>query len=350
MHTNDIAGYHIRGLLHGLRALRLDVDQILRDSHIDRATLEDPEIRFAGLQVGLLWMYAEQSYRKPTFGIDLCTRIPFGRLELVDYLVGACPTIGAGIECLVHHSRLCASGFKYRIDNVTHEGVAGRRLVADHEQPIAALPPSMAEYTWGCMVFRTRETIGKAFVPVLTLRQRPQVSNAELMDLFGHIPELGTEESLFVPNAQWDLENPRRDPMLHKLLTAHARDVEARLPEDDFLSTLQGAIVSAMHQGDPSIVRVATRLGLASRTLQRRLEADGLVFQKVLEDLRHEMSLRYLESSRLSITEVSQLLAYADASAFGRAFRRWTGKSPAAFRQSRVRASAPLAPSIDTMS
>jgi AraC-like DNA-binding protein len=333
MHTNDIAGYHIRGLLHGLCALRLDVDQILRDSHIDRATLEDPEVRFAGLQVALLWMYAEQSYRKPTFGIDLASRIPFGRLELVDYLVGASPTIGAGLECLVHHSRLCASGFKYRIDNVTHDGVAGRRLVADHEQPIAALPPSMAEYTWGCMVIRARDMIGKGFTPVLTLRQRPQISNAELMDLLGHIPELGSEESLFVPNAQWDMENPRRDPMLHTLLKAHARDVEARLPADDFLSTLQGAIVSTMHQGDPSIVRVATRLGLTSRTLQRRLEADGLVFQKVLEDLRHEMALRYLDSSRLSITEVSQLLAYADASAFGRAFRRWTGHSPAAFRQ-----------------
>jgi AraC-like DNA-binding protein len=121
--------------------------------------------------------------------------------------------------------------------------------------------------------------------------------------------------------------------MLHTLLKAHARDVEARLPADDFLSTLQGAIVSSMHQGDPSIGCVATRLGLTSRTLQRRLESDGLVFQKVLEDLRHEMALRYLDSSRLSITEVSQLLAYADASAFGRAFRRWTGHSPAAFRQ-----------------
>lgn len=332
MHTYTVAGYQIRGLLDGLRSLQLDVDQLLRDCQIDRATLEDPEMRFAELQVGMLWLNAQARYGKPTFGFDLTTRIGFGKLELIDYLVGACPTIGAGIECLVHHSRLCASGFAYRIDEFTHEGVAGKRLVADHHRPVAALPFSMAEYSWGSLVARFRQFVSKDFRPVLWLRQRPQVSTAELLDVLGNIPEIGEEEALFVPNTQWEIENPRRDPMLHKLILAHAKDVASRLPESDFLSTLQAAIVSTMHQGDPSIGRVATRLGLTPRTLQRRLEAEGLAFQDVLEQLRREMALRYL-ASPLSLTEISALLAYADSSAFGRAFRRWTGRSPAAFRQ-----------------
>ena len=123
MRTYDVAGYHIRGLLHGLRALRLDVEQLLRDCSIDQATLDDTEVRFAELQVGMLWLYAQQRYGKPTFGFDLATRIPLGKLELIDYLVAACPTVGAGIECLVHHARLCASGFTYRIDDGVHDGV-----------------------------------------------------------------------------------------------------------------------------------------------------------------------------------------------------------------------------------
>lgn len=340
MHTFTVAGYQIRGLLDGLRNLQLDVDQLLRDCHIDRATLDDPEMRFADMQVGMLWIYAEQRYAKPTFGFDLTTRIGFGKLELIDYLVAACPTVGAGIECLVHHARLCASGFTYRIEDYVHDGQPGKRLMADHHQPVAALPFSMAEYTWGSLVSRFRQFCSKEFRPVLWLRQRPQVSTAELLDVLGNIPEIGPEEALFVSNAQWDMENPRRDPILHKLLLAHARDVASRLPASDFLSTLQGAIVSTMHQGDPSIGRVAMRLALTPRTLQRRLEAEGLAFQDVLEELRQEMALRYLSSTQLSLTEISAMLAYADSSAFGRAFRRWTGNTPAAFRQQQHLANA----------
>jgi AraC-like DNA-binding protein len=332
MHTFTVAGYQIRGLLDGLRNLKLDVDQLLDDCRIERATLEDPEMRFPELQVGMLWLYAEQRYAKPSFGFDLATRISFGKLELIDYLVAACPTLGAGIECLAHHSRLCASGFAYRIEDFSHDGEVGKRLIADHHHPVAGLPFSMSDYAWGSMVARFRQYCSKDFRPVLWLRRRPDVSTVELLEVFGRIPEIGAEEALFVPQAQWEIENPRRDPMLHKLLLAHARDVASRLPESDFLSTLQGAIISCMHQGDPSIGRVAARLALTTRTLQRRLEAESIAFQDVLEQLRHETALRYLENTRLSLTEISALLAYADSSAFGRAFRRWTGRSPAAYR------------------
>jgi AraC-like DNA-binding protein len=157
--------------------------------------------------------------------------------------------------------------------------------------------------------------------------------HAELLEALGRIPELAEEEALFVPDAQWSMDNPRRDPMLHRLMLAHAQDVAARLPQNDFLSSLQGTIVSAMHRGYLGIGRIATRLGFTPRTLQRRLEVDGLTFQQVLDDLRKDMACQYLSASQLSLTEISCLLAYTDTTAFGRAFRRWTGRTPAEFRK-----------------
>ena len=147
------------------------------------------------------------------------------------------------------------------------------------------------------------------------------------------MPLIGEHEALFISDAQWSITNAKQDPMLHRLLLAHAHDVAARLPKNDFLSTLHNTMVSAMHRGDPSIGRIATRLGFTPRTLQRRLDEDGLTFQQALEDLRQNMARQYLLGSQLSITEISGLLAYTDATAFGRAFRRWTGRTPAELRR-----------------
>jgi AraC-like DNA-binding protein len=181
------------------------------------------------------------------------------------------------------------------------------------------------------MISRFRQTCGPAFKPVLWLREKPSVSASELIEVLGRMPEVAEEDAMFISDAQWNLDNPQRDPMLHRLMLA--QDVAARLPESDFLGSLQAAIGSAMHRGDPSIGRVATRLGFTPRTLQRRLEDDQLTFQQVLEDLRKDMACQYLSASQLSLTEISGLLAYTDTTAFGRAFRRWTGRTPAEYRK-----------------
>jgi len=333
MQSFDVAGYHLRGLFEGLRALQIDVDGMLDACQVDRALLADPEVRFPAIQVLMLWLYAEERYGKPSFGFDLARRIPFGKLELIDYLVAGCPTVGAGIECLAHHARLCASGFTFSIEDHVHEREAGRRMLPDHFHPSGGVPKSMSEYNWTLVVSRFRKAVGPSFQPVLWLREKPNVPASELLEVLGRMPLVGEQEALFIADAQWNLANAGQDPMLHRLLLAHAQDVAARLPKSDFLSMLQDTIVSAMHRGDPSIGRVATRLGFTPRTLQRRLDDDGLTFQQVLEDLRHDMARQYLLGSQLSITEISGLLAYTDATAFGRAFRRWTGRTPAEFRK-----------------
>jgi hypothetical protein len=140
MHRYDVAGYHLRGFIEGLRGLRFDVEQLLDECSIDSAQLADPEVRFAETTVTRLWLTAEQRYGKASFGFDLALRIPFGKLELFDYLVAGCPTLGTGIECLAHHARLCASGFTYALEDHVHERYSGRRVIADHHHPIGALP------------------------------------------------------------------------------------------------------------------------------------------------------------------------------------------------------------------
>lgn len=71
---------------------------------------------------------------------------------------------------------------------------------------------------------------------------------------------------------------------------------------------------------------------MSRRTLQRRLSELGLTYQRLCDETRHELARRYLDDSSKSVTEVTFLLGFSEQSAFTRAFRRWSGMSPSAYR------------------
>lgn len=71
-----------------------------------------------------------------------------------------------------------------------------------------------------------------------------------------------------------------------------------------------------------------SKLGLSTRTLQRRLKEEGTSFQRTLDEVRTELARHYLKNSSMSGAEISFLLGFEDPNSFFRAFQRWTGKTP----------------------
>lgn len=88
----------------------------------------------------------------------------------------------------------------------------------------------------------------------------------------------------------------------------------------------------ARDEGTRSLEEVARRLHLSPRTLKRRLADAGTSFSVVLESVRHQRALLLLENRRLGLAEVAGRLGYSDVANFTRAFRKWTGQTPAAYR------------------
>lgn len=84
--------------------------------------------------------------------------------------------------------------------------------------------------------------------------------------------------------------------------------------------------------GSLSIARVARELGMSRRTLQRRLRAESLTFRKLQARARFHLACSLLLHTDLSVQEVARRLGYRRPGAFARAFQRWSGRSPRAFR------------------
>jgi AraC-like DNA-binding protein len=95
---------------------------------------------------------------------------------------------------------------------------------------------------------------------------------------------------------------------------------------------LRSALLEALPAGEVSMSAVCRKLGVSTRTLQRRLQDEGSSFQQTLDALRNSLAHHYLHNSSLSSTEISFLLGFADPNSFVRAFQTWTGSTPQAVR------------------
>jgi len=115
-----------------------------------------------------------------------------------------------------------------------------------------------------------------------------------------------------------------------------AAQLELTQPNDTGLeSALRARLRGSLSQGQATPHRMATLLGVSERTLQRRLAEHGRSFTDVLEEFRREESARLLCDRRLALTEIATRLGYAEQTSFTRAFRRWTGSTPGAWRADR---------------
>jgi AraC-like DNA-binding protein len=88
-------------------------------------------------------------------------------------------------------------------------------------------------------------------------------------------------------------------------------------------------LMSVLHTGEVGVSDIARRLGTSRQTLYRRRKAEGTNYEQLLDELGHRMSLLYLDGRKVSVNETACLVGFSDPAAFSRAFKRWTGKSPA---------------------
>jgi AraC-like DNA-binding protein len=82
----------------------------------------------------------------------------------------------------------------------------------------------------------------------------------------------------------------------------------------------------------PGAGAVARELNMSTRTLHRRLTAEGASFQQIKDDFRRELAVHYISRPELSIDAIAALMGFQDSSAFYRSFKKWTGVSPGRYR------------------
>lgn len=154
---------------------------------------------------------------------------------------------------------------------------------------------------------------------------------AVLRELFlGSLPTAydGVRARVTLPASYLDAELPRANPAAQALAAQLCADLAERRRDASPLAQQVRILLAQRLRFDPSARGVADALGVSERTLRRRLAAEGIGFQGLLDEVRASLSARLLATGRLSVAEVAERLGYAEAASFIHAHRRWLGATP----------------------
>jgi len=244
-------------------------------------------------------------------------------------LLMASPTVRVALERMEAHQRYWGDGNRAALRRVDR-GLAIRYTLpgaigayARHSDECA-----LAEITLGVRVLS-----GSPLVPrMVHFRHSAPRSIEEHERLFACPLEFGAAHSEIVfDDAALDSKMPHANAAFFAIFEQQIERALARLPSPSSASeNVREAIRAALAGGCCTLAGTARMLGVSSRTLQRRLLAEGTSFAEIVDALRREMAVAYLER-RVPIAEIASLLGYSEATAFHHAFRRWTGSSPARY-------------------
>lgn len=305
----------------------------LAEVGVEETTLSSIDARVPQEAYNRLWELVAELAGDPELGLHVGENLDLDSFHVVGHLAARSDTFGQALERLTQYSRLM------------HD--AGRIELEVHGDEVAiypgcrglphAVPRHVAEMSAAAVLILGRELTGQKFdVIALELRHPRPDSIQEHFRIFGLEPTFDAPENMIRLEAKvlnYALRKPKEGFVAY--LEAYAKEALAKLPaeEEDFPSKIQRMIVSDLTGGDVSPERIAKRLNMHERTLQRKLEAEGTAFQSLFDDARRGLAERHLREQRLSVQEIAFLLGYSDASNFHRAFRRWTGMTPARFRE-----------------
>jgi AraC-like DNA-binding protein len=141
-------------------------------------------------------------------------------------------------------------------------------------------------------------------------------------------------DALEVSKAVASRANQLSDDGMSRFFETH---LDQELSQINDTSELERRIVDrireALSEGVPTLAEVAGPLGMSSRTLQRRLSADGLAYQDLVLEARKTLSEELLRRTDYALAEIAFLTGFSDQSTFTRAFKRWHGQTPASYRR-----------------
>ncbi len=335
-----IAAGSVRALLELAVSKGASRKALAERSRIDPAQLQDPDNRIPFAKYVALMRAGKELCHDPALALHFGEAFDFAEISVVGLIGRASETMAEGFAQFNRYARLAVEvevDGGDTADRIQLRRSAGQLWVVDTRKNPNDFP-ELTETTFARMVCTSRRWFGEQqFVKAVHVTHAEPSYRAEYDRIFRMPVVFESDRNALLTDDAWlTHRNALSSRYVFGILSAHA---EALLKSLESSKTTRGRVESLLmpilHTGEASVDVIARELGLSRQTLFRKLKAEGVTFEKVLDELRHKLALHYLSGKKTSVNETAYLVGFSDPAAFSRAFKRWTGSSPRTARASK---------------
>ncbi|MEA3258789.1 MAG: AraC family transcriptional regulator ligand-binding domain-containing protein [Pseudomonadota bacterium] len=272
-----------------------------------------------------LWEAFCEGAGDPLVGVDLGLALQVGHLDTAGMILMSCETLDEAVESLIDYHPIVGEGGAFQV-------ARGPRFCEVRYEPVyRTRRTTRVEAVMASLIHLTRWSTGDAFLPDhLTFRHAAQAQPERYQDKLGLPVHFNrADNALVFASDQLALPLIHANPALCRHLRGLADELLARLDSQSL-----GARVSTLIRDHPrwGKERIAGELGMSGRHLIRKLADEGTSFKLLRDTLLQDLAEQALANGART-GRIAEDLGFSDESAFAKAFKRWTGRTPARFRE-----------------
>ena len=329
MTEHTIAAGSLRALMELAVTKGVSREALAARAGIDPAELQEQDKRFPFAKYVALMRAGKELCRDPALALHFGAAVDFAEMSIVGLIGRASETMAEGFAQFNRYARLVVDDGQ-RTDRLVLERRAGQLWMVDTIQYPQDFP-EFTETSFARMVCTSRRWFPEAQFIKAVYFTHPAPSYRAEYDRVFQVPVVfeSDKNALLTDEAWLTHRNPHASRYVFGILSAHAEELLQRLESaKSTRGRVESLLMPILHTGEASVDVIAGKLGISRQTLFRKLKAEGVTFEKVLDELRHQLALHYLSGKKVSVNETAYLVGFSDPGAFSRAFKRWTGSSP----------------------
>lgn len=328
-----IAAGLARGLIEFAAAKGANAAGLARAVGIDPADLADQDHRLRFDTYVALMRGAKAATADPALALHYGETDDLAQISVVGLLAYASETMGDALIQLNRYGRLVIEfdGPKERFKVVPTAD--GMWVVDTRENPNAF--PELTESTFARMICGPRRVGVASLAKAVHVTHAAPAHAAEYERIFQAPVTFAAEWNAILIDPIVASHRVALQPRyVFGILSERAEALSRELERSrSTRGRVESLLLPMLHRGESSIAKVAAAMGISRQTLFRRLKAEGVTFEKVLDELRRQMAVNYLTGAKVSVNETAYLVGFSEPAAFSRACKRWTGMSPRALRE-----------------
>jgi AraC-like DNA-binding protein len=324
------AAFWLKGVAETLKAGGLDVAALFDKAGLNMAALSDPDSRFPTEGVSLLWQLAVARSGNPAIGLLNWNVVKPASFDVVAYTMMSSPSLLGLLQRVVRYVGIVSDAASLAVTE-DHEAC---RLILELFGGGQPVPRQRFEFDLMTILSFCRWITNRDLRPLaFELRFAPPADLQPYQDAFKCPLRFNARQNaLLFDHADVILPLPTAHPLLADVHERLAGERLHRLDHAQTSSRARAEIIRRLPESEPRRIEVASTLELSERTLQRRLEAEGTSFQRLVDDTRRELARQYFGQTDMSLADAAYLLGFGDRSSLFRASKRWFGTSPRHYR------------------